>query len=81
MRNLAKRYGGVIALDDMNLTVERGTVHAVVGENGAGKSTLMKMLAGAVKPDTGTIGLDGEAVTIDSPNAARKPASASSIRN
>ena len=72
VRDLTKRYGGVVALADMNLTVERGTVHAVVGENGAGKSTLMKILAGAVRPDAGTIALDGEAVTLDSPNAARK---------
>ena len=46
VRNLTKRYGGVVALADMNLEVERGTIHAVVGENGAGKSTLMKVLAG-----------------------------------
>ncbi len=72
VRNLAKRYGGVVALDDMNLTVERGTIHAVVGENGAGKSTLMKVLAGVVKPDSGVIELDGQTVTIDSPNAARQ---------
>jgi ribose transport system ATP-binding protein len=72
VRNLAKRYGGVVALDDMNLTVERGTIHAVVGENGAGKSTLMKVLAGVVRPDSGTIELDGQTVTIDGPNAARQ---------
>ena len=48
VRNLTKRYGGVVALADMNLEVERGTIHAVVGENGAGKSTLMKVLAGSV---------------------------------
>ena len=72
VRNLAKRYGGVVALDDMNLTVEPGTIHAVVGENGAGKSTLMKVLAGVVEPDGGTIDLDGHPVTIDGPNAARQ---------
>ncbi len=69
---LAKRYGGVVALDDMNLSVEAGTIHAVVGENGAGKSTLMKVLAGVVKPDSGTIAIDGGAVSIDGPNAARE---------
>ena len=69
---LAKRYGGVVALDNMNLEVRRGTIHAVVGENGAGKSTLMKILAGATRPDSGTIALNGQDVTIDSPNAARR---------
>jgi len=72
VRGLAKRYGGVVALESMNLEVQRGTIHAVVGENGAGKSTLMKVLAGAVRPDSGTITLDGQEVVIDSPNAARR---------
>ena len=70
--NLAKRYGGVVALADMSIEVRRGSIHAVVGENGAGKSTLMKVLAGVVRPDSGTILLDGETVTIDSPSAARR---------
>src|SRR5258708_5200959 len=72
VRNLAKRYGGVVAIADMSLDVARGTIHAVVGENGAGKSTLMKVLAGVVKPDGGTILLDGEEVEIASPAAARR---------
>src|SRR5512140_612348 len=72
VRNLTKRYGGVVALEDMNLDVQRGTIHAIVGENGAGKSTLMKILAGVVKPDGGTIRLDGQAVTMDSPQHARE---------
>jgi ABC-type sugar transport system ATPase subunit len=71
VRALSKRYGGVQALDGAELAVEAGTVHAVVGENGAGKSTLMKILAGAVHPDAGTIELAGGPVTIDSPRAAR----------
>jgi ribose transport system ATP-binding protein len=72
VRALAKRYGGVVALENMNLVVQAGTIHAVVGENGAGKSTLMKVLAGAVKPDGGSILLDGQEIVIESPNAARK---------
>ena len=72
VRNLTKRYGGVVALADMNLEVERGTIHAVVGENGAGKSTLMKVLAGSVRPDSGDILIEGAAASIDSPAAARK---------
>lgn len=71
VRNLAKRYGGVVVLDDMNLTIERGMIHAVIGESGAGKSTLVKMLAGIVRPDSGVIQLGDKVVTIDSPNAAR----------
>src|SRR5262245_13668249 len=71
VKDLAKRYGGVVALDGMSLEVQRGTIHAVVGENGAGKSTLMKILAGVVRPDGGLIRLDGEEVVIDSPLAAR----------
>jgi ribose transport system ATP-binding protein len=72
VQDLTKRYGGVVALANMNIAVRPGTIHAVVGENGAGKSTLMKVLAGVVRPDSGTIFLDGEAVTIESPGAARK---------
>jgi ribose transport system ATP-binding protein len=72
VRDLRKRYGGVIALDGLSLEVMRGTVHAIVGENGAGKSTLMKVLAGAVRPDSGQILLEGQEVTMDSPAAARR---------
>jgi ABC-type sugar transport system ATPase subunit len=56
----------------MNLVVERGSIHALVGESGAGKSTLTKVLAGIVRPDRGIIEFDGKTATIDSPNAARK---------
>jgi ABC-type sugar transport system, ATPase component len=72
VHDLAKRYGGVVALDGMNLEVEPGTIHAVVGENGAGKSTLMKILAGVVRPDAGRILLDGQELAIDSPRTARR---------
>ncbi len=68
---LSKSYGGIHALIDMELQVRPGTVHAVVGENGAGKSTLMKILAGAVRPDAGSIAVDGRAVEFDSPAQAR----------
>ena len=71
VRQLTKRYGGVVALADMNLEVEAGTIHAVVGENGAGKSTLMKALAGSVRPDGGEILIDGQPVVLDTPAAAR----------
>jgi ribose transport system ATP-binding protein len=71
VRNLTKSYGGVVAMSDMSITVSPGTIHAVVGENGAGKSTLMKVLAGAVQPDAGTILIDGVPVAITSPAVAR----------
>jgi ribose transport system ATP-binding protein len=67
-----KRFPGVHALDDVSLTVFPGEVTAVVGENGAGKSTLMKILAGAQLPDQGTIRVDGQPVTIESPRAAQQ---------
>ncbi|HYN70597.1 MAG TPA: ATP-binding cassette domain-containing protein, partial [Candidatus Eisenbacteria bacterium] len=69
---LRKHYGGIVALDGMDLAVARGTIHAVVGENGAGKSTLMKILAGAVRPDSGEIRVAGEVVDLDTPAAARR---------
>ena len=72
VRGLRKRYGGVVAVDNMNLTVRRGDVHAVVGENGAGKSTLMKVLAGVVRPDAGEIEFDGVPIVINSPVVARQ---------
>ena len=46
MKNITKTFPGVKALDNVNLTVERGTIHALIGENGAGKSTLMNVLSG-----------------------------------
>jgi simple sugar transport system ATP-binding protein len=60
----------VIANDNVNLAVTRGTVHALVGENGAGKSTLMKILYGVQKPDGGTIEVDGHEVSFGSPSDA-----------
>jgi ABC-type sugar transport system ATPase subunit len=72
IQNMSKRYGGVVAVDDVSLHVEAGTIHALVGENGAGKSTLVKVLAGAVQPDSGTIAVDGQIANIQSPQDARE---------
>lgn len=55
LKNISKSFGGVQALEDVSIQVEKGEVHAIVGENGAGKSTLMKIISGALHPDTGTI--------------------------
>src|SRR5262245_9427015 len=59
LRDIVKRFPGVVANDGVNLTVQPYTIHAIVGENGAGKSTLMKTLYGAHRPDEGTVVVDG----------------------
>lgn len=70
MKNITKTYPGVRALEDVSLQVRPGEVLGLVGENGAGKSTLMKILAGAQPKDSGEILIDGQPVTIDSPQRA-----------
>ena len=67
---IGKRFPGVIANHDVDLTIRRGTVHALIGENGAGKSTLMKILYGVQKPDEGTITINGAELTLKSPTDA-----------
>lgn len=63
MKNICKSFPGVKALDNVSLTVKRGTVHALMGENGAGKSTLMKCLFGIYSKDSGQILLNGKEVS------------------
>ena len=60
MRGVTQRFGNVVALDHVDLTVEAGTIHAVVGENGAGKTTLMRVLYGALQPTEGSLELEGK---------------------
>jgi ribose transport system ATP-binding protein len=72
MEGISKHYGGVRALEDARFACDRGSIHALLGENGAGKSTLIKILAGVVPPDSGTIVLDGQSVSFGSPSAANK---------
>lgn len=70
MKSISKEFPSVKALDDVSLTVKRGTVHALMGENGAGKSTLMKCLFGIHSCDKGEIFLDGKAVRFKNPKHA-----------
>jgi len=69
--NLTKRYGRVVALDRAELDLYPGEVLGLIGDNGAGKSSLIKALSGAVRPDSGTIWLNGEEVSFNSPIQAR----------
>jgi inositol transport system ATP-binding protein len=68
--NVSKSFPGVVALDQVSLSLERGSVHAVIGENGAGKSTLMKIIAGIYAPDVGELRLEGHPVRLGSPRDA-----------
>ena len=70
MREIAKRFPGVLANDRVDLTINKGEIHALLGENGAGKSTLMNILAGLYLPEQGHVLVHGRPVHIDSPKTA-----------
>jgi ribose transport system ATP-binding protein len=72
VKNVAKRYGSVVALKSADLVVEPGEIHALLGANGAGKSTLVKILTGVIRHDAGTISVNDEEVRIGSPERARR---------
>ena len=69
---VSKTYGAVVALKSASLAVRPGEVHALMGANGAGKSTLVKILTGAVRPDSGRIAVRGRERTVHSPAEARR---------
>src|SRR5437763_9060417 len=69
---VSKSYGAVVALKSASLAVQPGEVHALMGANGAGKSTLVKILTGAVRPDSGRISVRGRERTAHSPAEARR---------
>lgn len=72
LRGITKRFPGVVALQDVDFDLERGEVHALVGENGAGKSTLIKIISGVYPPDAGTIELLGAPVRLSGPRDAQR---------
>src|SRR5437660_12724618 len=67
LRNITKRFGDVLANDKVNIVVQPGTIHAIVGENGAGKSTIMRIAYGFYKADSGEIFVDGKKQEINNP--------------
>ncbi|HAZ48630.1 MAG TPA: heme ABC transporter ATP-binding protein [Cyanobacteria bacterium UBA11371] len=70
LENITKRFGNFIANDNISLTINRGSIHALLGENGAGKTTLMNILCGLYQPDAGQIYLEDKAIKISSPSHA-----------
>jgi len=72
MAGITKKFGDFVANHEINLTVHRGEVHALLGENGAGKTTLMNMLYGLLKPTSGSIKINGKTLNISGPNVAIK---------
>src|SRR5215204_6987635 len=70
LRNITKTFGSVVANNDVSFSVQKGTIHAIVGENGAGKSTIMKIVYGFYRADSGEIILDGKPVEIRNPHDA-----------
>lgn len=72
MKHITKRFPGVLALDDVSFSLEKGEVHALLGENGAGKSTLMNVLYGLYQANSGEISLNGQTVQISEPKDALK---------
>jgi ribose transport system ATP-binding protein len=72
LRGVAKRYGGVRALEEVDFACRAGSIHAILGENGAGKSTLIKIISGVVQPDAGEIVLGGRPARFAGPSAANQ---------
>ena len=72
MQGISKRYGGIVALDNVNLDLKEGEILCLLGENGAGKSTLMKILSGVIPPSSGEIYLNDQKIDIKNPEMAHQ---------
>jgi len=72
IKGISKTFPGVVALENVDFSLRRGEIHALVGENGAGKSTLIKIMTGVEHPDSGTIELDGKPVLVRSPQHSQE---------
>lgn len=72
MKEITKAFPGVVALENVNFSLQKGEIHALVGENGAGKSTLIKVLTGVEYPDAGTVELDGKLIQVRSPQHSQE---------
>ena len=70
MRGVSKRFGGLVAVDDIDFDLRRGEIHALLGENGAGKTTLMNVLSGLIRPDSGDVEVEGRPAVFRSPQDA-----------
>lgn len=68
---LTKRFGAVLACENVDITIRRGQLTAIVGDNGAGKSTVVKMMTGVITPDAGTLNLNGSSIRLSNPLDAR----------
>jgi ribose transport system ATP-binding protein len=72
VKHITKTYPGVVALNNVTMTFEKGEIHALLGENGAGKSTLIKVISGAIEPDNGSVSIDGREFAKISPHLAKE---------
>ncbi|HWA51385.1 MAG TPA: ABC transporter ATP-binding protein [Dongiaceae bacterium] len=72
LRGIVKQFPGCLANDHVDLTIQPGEIHALLGENGAGKSTLVKIIYGVLKPDQGEISWQGQSIVVQNPNHARR---------
>ncbi|MGI8849417.1 MAG: ATP-binding cassette domain-containing protein, partial [Pyrinomonadaceae bacterium] len=70
LKNITKTFGNVVANKEVSIKIEKGTIHAIVGENGAGKSTVMRVAYGFYTADSGEILVDGKSVNINAPHDA-----------